>query len=677
MIKTRGFTLADWQAAAVQAWASGDAAAPHRGTLEIVTGGGKTLIAMACAERAAEQNPDLRIAVVVPTEALARQWQTALERFTSLEASEIGLLGAGESANFSTRRAIVAVLNTASRQLPALAKVAQPLMLIVDECHRAGAPTFSRVLNTPANYRLGLSATPDREEFDEAGQPLRYDEQLVGRALGPVVYRFTLRDARLAGWLPDYNIHHHGVQLSDDERRQYDQISRQVDDLAEELQSLGFETSRSQQLQKRRDDVGQIARRYIAATSRRKDLLYRAANRSRVAHRILDRTLGSGQARRVLLFHERVNEAISLYRDLVKEMPDTRIAIEHSRLNTRSRTLALENFRTGAAQVLVSVKSLVEGIDVPEADVGLSVASTSSVRQRIQALGRVLRRRFDDTGAPKHADMHLIYVSGTVDEQIYAKEDWADLTGEGANHYLRWPSEPDAEPEEMLGPPATPRPTEEQEWNRIGRAAPTEPLPWLGVVAGQEYSVDTLGNVTTISGVLVGNPQDVAAMVERVRKRPGGRFRVTPLHRLVLVWGEGPDGTTCYAAGQLREPFKAEVALTDTIEDAPCDPTDLKPGTLLSGPVDKLGGSYRLRQKQGGVIERRTDDGIEFALLDSAASADLTRNARLVLDNWRQLFDRGIAFFLSKDGRAWYAEGGKKFHLAHAPGGFAWPSNNP
>ncbi|MFF5219442.1 DEAD/DEAH box helicase [Micromonospora sp. NPDC000442] len=676
MITTCGFTLADWQAEAVHAWENDYPAGPYRGTLEIVTGGGKTLIALVCAARAALRDPDLRLAVVVPTEALARQWQVALARYTNLTQPEIGLLGAGGDDDFSKCRAVVSVLNTAAKRLPALARTAQPLMLVVDECHRAGAPTFAKVLETPAEYRLGLSATPDREEFDDTGQPLRYDEQLVGRDLGPVVYRFTLRDARLAGWLPDYDIHHHGIQLSPEEQRQYDQISRQVDDLGDELRSLGLEMGRAQQLQKRRDEVGLLARRYIAATSRRKDLLYRAAHRARVVMRILTQTLESGQARRVLLFHERVSEAVALHKELAISMPGISIALEHSRLGDRTRVEALESFRTGEAQVLVSVKSLVEGIDVPEADVGISVASTSSVRQRIQALGRVLRRRFDESARRKHADMHLIYVAKTVDEQIYAKEDWADLTGAGANRYWLWPADPAALPQSMPGPPASPRPTEEQEWDRLQRRRPDAPIAWRGSMIGQEYSVDTLGTVTNSAGTIISNPQDVAALVARVRGRPGGRFRVTPIHRLVLVWGDSAEGLVPYVTGQLAEPFEAEVGRHEDGSHAErVDSALLKPGTVLVEAPNKTGGSFRLRQKQGGVIERRSPDGtVEFARVDDDAPAALVANARRVLDNWRQLFDRGITFFLSEEGQAWYVEGGKRFHLAHVPGGFAWPS---
>jgi superfamily II DNA or RNA helicase len=612
------------------------------------------------------------LAVVVPTEALAHQWRTALERYTTLRPDEIGVLGAGERGDLHRHRALISVINTAAKRLPEMAEQAQPLMLIVDECHRAGAPSYSRVLKTPAKFRLGLSATPDREELDEFGEPLRYDEQLVGRFLGAVVFQFSLRDARLSGWLPDFELHHHGVPLRPEEQRRYDTISRQVDDVADELRAVGFDPSRALQLQSRRDEAGQVARRYISLTANRKDLLYRATERARVTERILTQALQHSDGnRRALLFHERVAESAQLYEQLRNALPGIPMALEHSRLPDRQREEALAAFRSGRVQVLVSVKSLVEGIDVPEADVGISVAATSSVRQRIQALGRILRRGSFVDDQPKQAEMHLLYVNGTVDELIYAKEDWTDLTGESANHYWLWPLDPDAPPQRQSGPPASPRPTEEQEWLRLGQHAPTEPARWLGVLTGQEYSVDTLGTVTNSSGAVISNSQGAAETVEKVRGRPGGRFRVTPAHWLLLVFGPGDDGQNVpYVAGQLAEPFSAAESASIAPKTA-AQPTE--PGQVLPGRPDKDGGTYRLRQKQGGVIERRAPDGAtEFAITNGD---DLRAvNARQLLDAWRQATDRGITCFVTGSGVVWYLEKGKPRFLARIPGGFAWPS---
>lgn len=660
-------SLHGWQQDAVERWLKGDDGGPYRGTLEIFTGGGKTLIALAALARVSEREPAVRLAVVVPTEALARQWIAALVEHTSLLRKEIGLLGAGRRDTFEGKRALVAVLNSAARKLPDLARAAQPLMLIVDEAHRAGAQTFSKVLATPAPYRLGLSATPARDDVDEAGLPLSFDRQAVGRRIGDVVFSFGLREAREIGWLPDYTVHHHGVRLTDEERREYERISRKVTDAADRLTAAGAQTTQAWHLAARGGELGPLAQGYIGALAARKDYLYRVSERGRVAARIVQEALASGPAR-MLLFHERVNEAESLYHELRERLPGTPMALEHSNLPAAARREALERFRSGAVNVLVSVKSLVEGIDVPDADVGVSVASSSSVRQRIQTLGRVLRRRFD--GGVKEAEMHVIYVHDTVDQSIYGKEDWSDLTGAESNRYWLWPLDPELPPEVQPGPPLQPRPTEDAEWLRFGEAVPAEPAPWKGELPEYEFSVDTRGNVRTGDGGWIDNPQDVASMVERVRGRPGGRFRVTPTHHLVIVYGDVAGGMVPLLAGRLEEPFRLRDESEPGLFDL--DAADLQPGATYPGPTDHENGSYRIRQKRGGVIERKLGSLTQFAIAD-VPHDERAANATRVLDAWLALGTSGLAFHVNRLGHAWFKEGGEPRFLAAVPGGFLWP----
>ncbi|MBC9820512.1 DEAD/DEAH box helicase [Terrabacter sp. MAHUQ-38] len=677
-ITTTGFQLHPWQRDAVRAWVAGTDQTPYRGTFEIVTGGGKTLIALACLAEASRRDNDLRAAIVVPTEALARQWRDNIVARTSLTEADVGLLGAGGKATFKTARVVVAVLNTASSKLPALAASAGPLMLIVDECHRAGAPKFRKVLDTPAVYRLGLSATPDREELNDEGELLTYDEQAVGQALGSIVYRFTLKDARLSGWLPEFTLHHHGVALSPDEQRRYDAVSRRVDEAGDELRSMGIETARARSLASSRHEAGAVARRWVQLTAQRKDLLYRAHERQRVARQIVEEVFADGERHRVILFHERVDEAVRLFEELREELTaaeldhgilaPVRVELEHSKLADKRRRAALAAFSSGEAPVLVSVKSLVEGIDVPEADTGVSVASTSSVRQRVQALGRVLRRVVDDDGASKSSTMHLIYVEGTVDDLIYAKADWSDLTGEDANRYWKWRFESAiAEPQEA--PPRTPLPTEEQVWAALGERMPEDVIPWPGVLTGQEYSVKTNGVVNNAFGSQIVNPQDVAEMVARVRGREGGRFRVTPEYLLVLVWEWGDPGQFVLV-GRLREPFRA---LSEEATKTKFDVTALRPGQDYPGPGDKTQGSYKVSQRGGGQISRAVRGGAEFAFVDGSGDPSGEGNARRVLEAWEAM-DRGFArFSVNNLGHAWTEGTGGRVFVADVTGGFSWP----
>ena len=664
-------TLVDWQEKALQAWMAGDSHGKNHGTLEIFTGGGKTLIALAAFCRVSAMAPNTRLAVVVPTEALARQWVAAILQYTNLLKSEVGILGAGRKDGLDGRRALVAVLNSAARKLPDLARDTQPLMLVIDECHRAGAATFSKVLSTKAEYRLGLSATPARDEVDETGLPLSFDRQVVGRKIGAMIFSFGLREAREVGWLPDYTVHHHGVRLRDEERIEYERMSRKVTDAADRLRSAGFQTSQAWHFAARGGDIATLAKGYIGALTARKDFLYRVSERGRVAARLVEQALQRESPPRMLLFHERVAEAEALFTGLRERIPQTPMALEHSGLPAIARRDALEQFRSGNVNVLVSVKSLVEGIDVPDADMGVSVASSSSVRQRIQTLGRVLRRRFD--GGVKEAEMHVIYVHNTVDESIYGKEDWSDLSGAEANRYWLWPLEPNLLPEVQVGPPLQPRPTEEAEWKRFGERVPAEPAPWLGELPGYEFSVDTRGNVTTSEGAWIENPQTVAALVEKVRRRPGGRFRITPVYSLVVIFGEAGEGMVPLLAGRLEEPFRLREESADP--GGVFDVDSIAPGDAYPGPTDKLLGSFKFRQKHGGMIQRKVGSVTQSAITQDVSDI-LAENGWRTLLAWKSLNKSGFSFYVNRLGHAWYREDGKPRFLATAPGGFCWPTES-
>ncbi|RZU73628.1 superfamily II DNA or RNA helicase [Micromonospora kangleipakensis] len=667
----RHVDLAPWQLDAVETWVSGSDRPAYRGTLEIFTGGGKSLIALECIRRAAFLEPQLRVAIVVPTLALARQWHDVVLRHTMLDPRDVGRLDGEHKDDLKSKRILISVLNTAAERLPELAvAAAAPLMLVVDECHRAGAPRFSRVLETRAPFRLGLSATAERDDVDEQGLPIQYDDHILGEKLGPLVYRFDLRAARKVGWLPEYTVHHHAVELTPEERRRYEQLTRRIDDLSERLDDFGVPSSLVRQATGRPGEMGALARSYVGTVAQRKDLLYRAGERTRVVTEILCGLVDRADKPRALFFHERIDEAVDLHRRLTEAGLGFPIGLEHSGLPEAQRRDALARFAQGSTPVLVSVKSLIEGIDVPDADVGISVASSSSVRQRVQALGRVLRRRFD--GGSKHAEMHIIYVHDTVDEAIYAKEDWSDLTGEAVNRYRLWRVGA-AEPDDRQGPPRTPRPTEDQFWDSLGRKVPSEPVLWTPDLPVSEWSLDSRGSVTTVTDRLVANAQDVAPRVALI-KSGGGRFRVSNRHRLIVVPDFEGGEVRAWLVGRLAEPFELIApAGAETQSVAPAE--EPEPGAPYCGPNDRKGGSYHIRQKAGGVIERRVASGREWAAVDpSDGPADLVDNAVRLLHAWRRTGESGLQFHLNQAGDAYYVSGGQIRFLARVPGGFAWPN---
>ena len=191
------FELFPWQRAAVDRWTEGDRHGPFRGTLEIFTGGGKTLIALACWAEATRRRPGTRLAVVVPTEALARQWRSAVADYTTTNPDEIGLLGAGEQDDFRGNTVLISVINTAAKRLPELAArgpaaACSSSTNVTGLAHPRSGESSRRQRSSVSAY----PATPDREDVDEDGEPIEYDEHVLGQKIGEVVSRFSLADAR-------------------------------------------------------------------------------------------------------------------------------------------------------------------------------------------------------------------------------------------------------------------------------------------------------------------------------------------------------------------------------------------------------------------------------------------------------------------------------------------------
>ena len=71
----------------------------------------------------------------------------------------------------------------------------------------------------------------------------------------------------------------------------------------------------------------------------------------------------------------------------------------------------------------MNARALSQGFDMPGADVGIIRSSTSNVRQRIQTIGRLIRKKKDESTI---SDIWIIYVRDTIDERIFTKHDWQE-----------------------------------------------------------------------------------------------------------------------------------------------------------------------------------------------------------------------------------------------------------
>ena len=125
-----------------------------------------------------------------------------------------------------------------------------------------------------------------------------------------------------------------------------------------------------------------------------------------------------------MVFHERIEAAESIAR-LLRER-GVHCAIYHSRVPPNLRRNALQLFRRRAFPVLVTCRSLDEGLDVPDVEVAVIASSTASRRQRIQRFGRVLR------GAPGKSRALVQTIFATDVEERRLAEEAASIADEAS-----------------------------------------------------------------------------------------------------------------------------------------------------------------------------------------------------------------------------------------------------
>jgi superfamily II DNA or RNA helicase len=253
------------------------------------------------------------------------------------------------------------------------------MLVIADEAHNLGSPTYRAALPSNATYRLALSATPERW-FDDEGT-----DALISY-FGPVVFELGLGDAIKVGALTRYIYLPRLVELDEVEAAMYVDLSAQIatriaagDDLkdADPNSPLGF-------LLRQRAGVlghaqGKLAALRSDVESRRNEwfqLIYCAEGR---------RPTEPGEPPGP----KQVDEVMDLIGNQLHLSGHTYVA-ETPRAE---RKVLLRRFTAGSdLRTLVAMRCLDEGVDIPDARVGYLLASSSNPRQFIQRRGRLLRR---------------------------------------------------------------------------------------------------------------------------------------------------------------------------------------------------------------------------------------------------------------------------------------------
>lgn len=448
--------LHHWQEECLHRWFANN----NRGIVQAVTGSGKTLLALNAAKQLEQhlQKP-LKVKIVVPTSSLMWQWNRSLREFLSASNenpaadhnpvseksihTKIGLRGDGCKSSPDCKYMIY-VINSAryelARQILEQLKNGEYVLLIADECHHYASGQNQLIFEflpyikpyAAQYFSLGLTAT------------LPYGQSLkdLTASLGRKIYTYSMAQASACRTICHYDIFHIQLSFQKAERAEYDDICEQLlaiyRRLVHQYPSLADLTSSERYEMIRRlsgdkdSSSANLAAKYMRLTYVRTNLICLASERilcavSLIKH-LAERT---PQLEKILIFGERISQADQLYAQLEKQYPG-RIGRYHSKMGTQANKNTLERFQTGDIRILITCKSMDEGVNVPDASIGIILSGTSTERQRIQRLGRIIRITEDKTSAL----LYYLHLADTSEETFFLPD-----TGQNRNFDLEFISD--------------------------------------------------------------------------------------------------------------------------------------------------------------------------------------------------------------------------------------------
>jgi len=361
-MEAKGIVLRDYQQRALNKWIR----AGMKGCVVLPTGAGKTIVGVKAIEKVNSSS-----LIVVPTLDLMDQWVSVLSKHFN---TQIGKLGGGEDAIEA-----ITVSTYDSAYIRAASLGNKFSLVIFDEVHHLPAPGYRSIAEQLASpFRLGLTATIERE--DELHKELP-------KLVGGVVFQAAANDLAEQKHLAGYTIERRHVEMLPEEVIEYKKnFSRYLFS----VRKLGFRMNYPGAFQRliMMSGRSKFARDAILARNKAMNI----ALNSRAKFEELREILGDNKNLKTLIFTQ--------HNSLVHDISNRFLIpfITH-KSKKEERQDVLKGFREGRYTAIVTSKVLDEGVDVPDAELGIIVSGTGSSREFIQRLGRILRPKQDDKTA--------------------------------------------------------------------------------------------------------------------------------------------------------------------------------------------------------------------------------------------------------------------------------------
>lgn len=370
----------------------------RRGVFAMATGSGKTVTALNCLLKQYKENGFYKAIVVVPTQALAIQWQreTASFNFQNIVSTYADKDWKDTLNRYITRslldptKNIIVITTYATfnrKDIQSFLKKVKGIdsfIYIADEAHNIGSPSSLKHLPEMINWRIGLSATPERI-YDDFGSEQLY--KFFNSRPPEYTYRYTMKQAIEEGILCHYDYYPIFVELTSSEMEEYERISTQLRKYID-------------------PDTGKYKPDAEKLLLKRKRIIHKAENKKVAISQLLENLKQNRKLDYTFVFvPEGYEPDYSLHDTYDIEQDDIHIIDEYAQMfkergysyhkyisGLEDAPGILRSFANGDIQILLSMKCLDEGVDIPRAEHAIFCSSTGNPRQFVQRRGRVLRR---------------------------------------------------------------------------------------------------------------------------------------------------------------------------------------------------------------------------------------------------------------------------------------------
>jgi superfamily II DNA or RNA helicase len=369
----------DYQIEAWKAWEQNN----NVGLFAMATGTGKTLTALYCLIQEFKKNRVQKNIIVVPGKELVSQWYNEFKQtnFSTPIKWYSGNLKLKKNieyikllkhkSNFNELNIVITYKSFASNTFKTLFKdILKDFIVVFDETHNMGAEGFmSAINNLELNKRIGLSATPLRL-WDENNEN-QFIENFF-HTCPPYTYSYSMEDAIKNGYLCKYHYEPFFVNFSDEEWEKYLKLTQQLHN-KKENETINTKAALKRQLLKdqasaKGEAVIEIIENLIEKDSFKNTLIYCAKG---VDNKINDRYIH--------ILQEEIN----------KKFPILNTATFLG--ETINRDLLLKDFEDETVHMLLAIKCLDEGVNIPKTINAIFIASGQNYREFVQRRGRVLR----------------------------------------------------------------------------------------------------------------------------------------------------------------------------------------------------------------------------------------------------------------------------------------------